>query len=113
MKPILANLPKAKTYAFRLIHYPNRQFTGKVSQVRKAATNVSNVVTYKVIIDAPNQQQLLLPGMTANVNVSRGQQSDVLRVPNAALRFRPAGTAPQPTRQPLPIWRQSLSKRLI
>lgn len=89
----IGKLAEGQNVRFQVDAYPNRQFTGKVSQVRKAATNVSNVVTYKVIIDAPNQQQLLLPGMTANVNVIRGQQSDVLRVPNAALRFRPAGAS--------------------
>ncbi|CAM5203596.1 efflux RND transporter periplasmic adaptor subunit [Alishewanella longhuensis] len=89
----IGKLAEGENVRFQVDAYPNRQFTGKVSQVRKAATNVSNVVTYKVIIDAPNQQQLLLPGMTANVNVIRGQQSDVLRVPNAALRFRPAGAS--------------------
>lgn len=76
---------------FQVDAHPDRQFRGVVSQVRKAATNVANVVTYKVIIEAPNRQQLLLPGMTANLNFVIGQQQDVLRVPNAALRFRPAG----------------------
>ena len=87
----IGKLAEGQSVRFQVDAYPNRQFLGTVSQVRKAATNVSNVVTYKVIIDAPNQQQLLLPCMTANVNVIRGQQTDVLRVPNAALRFRPAG----------------------
>lgn len=77
---------------FQVDAHPDRQFRGVVSQVRKAATNVANVVTYKVIIEAPNRQQLLLPGMTANLNFVIGQQQDVLRVPNAALRFRPAGS---------------------
>lgn len=76
---------------FQVDAHPDRQFRGEVSQVRKAATNVANVVTYKVIIDAPNRQQLLLPGMTANLNFVIGQQQAVRRIPNAALRFRPAG----------------------
>ncbi|MEE2000350.1 efflux RND transporter periplasmic adaptor subunit [Alkalimonas sp. MEB108] len=84
---------------FQVDAHPDRQFQGVVSQVRKAATNVANVVTYKVIIDAPNRQQLLLPGMTANLNFIIGQQQDVLRIPNAALRFRPAG-AQQSGQQP-------------
>ncbi|SEA59867.1 efflux RND transporter periplasmic adaptor subunit [Alkalimonas amylolytica] len=84
---------------FQVDAHPDRQFQGVVSQVRKAATNVANVVTYKVIIDAPNRQQLLLPGMTANLNFIIGQQQDVQRVPNAALRFRPAG-AQQSGQQP-------------
>ncbi len=84
---------------FQVDAHPDRQFQGVVSQVRKAATNVANVVTYKVIIDAPNRQQLLLPGMTANLNFIIGQQQDVLRIPNAALRFRPPG-AQQSGQQP-------------
>lgn len=87
----IGKLSDGQRVRFQVDAYPDRQFNGQVSQVRKAATNVSNVVTYKVIIDAPNQQQLLLPGMTANVNIIRGQQQNVLRVPNAALRFKPAG----------------------
>lgn len=89
----IGKLLEGQQVRFQVDAYPTRQFSGHVSQVRKAATNVSNVVTYKVIIDAPNQQQLLLPGMTANVNVILGQQNATLRVPNAALRFRPAGTS--------------------
>lgn len=98
----IGKLAEGQQVRFQVDAYPNRQFNGQVSQVRKAATNVSNVVTYKVIIDAPNQQQLLLPGMTANINVIRGQQTDVLRVPNAALRFRPAGAANPAASQPDP-----------
>lgn len=98
----IGKLAEGQQVRFQVDAYPNRQFSGQVSQVRKAATNVSNVVTYKVIIDAPNQQQLLLPGMTANINVIRGQQTDVLRVPNAALRFRPAGAANPAASQPDP-----------
>lgn len=95
----IGKVAEGQLVRFQVDAYPNRQFTGQISQVRKAATNVANVVTYKVIIDAPNQQQLLLPGMTANINVIRGLQTDVLRVPNAALRFRPAGASQTQTNQ--------------
>lgn len=89
----IGKVQQGQQVRFQVDAHPDRQFRGTVSQVRKAATTVSNVVTYKVIIDAPNQQQLLLPGMTANLNIIRGLKTDVLRVPNAALRFRPAGTS--------------------
>ncbi|KKO46946.1 RND transporter [Arsukibacterium ikkense] len=89
----IGKLQQGQQVRFQVDAYPQRQFSGEVAQVRKAASNVASVVTYKVIISAPNQQQLLLPGMTANLNVIRGRQTDVLRVPNAALRFRPAGVS--------------------
>lgn len=108
----IGKLVEGQQARFQVDAYPNRQFNGRVSQVRKAATNVSNVVTYKVIIDAPNQQLLLLPGMTANVNVIRGQQTDVLRVPNAALRFRPAGFSASNTSQQIPDMAAELIKSL-
>lgn len=108
----IGKLAEGQNVRFQVDAYPNRQFLGTVSQVRKAATNVSNVVTYKVIIDAPNQQQLLLPGMTANVNVIRGQQTEVLRVPNAALRFRPAGANTATTIQAMPDMATELIKQL-
>jgi HlyD family secretion protein len=76
---------------FRVDAYPERPFLGEITQVRKASTTTANVVTYKVIIKADNSNQLLLPGMTANIDVVLGQKNDVLRIPNAALRFRPAG----------------------
>jgi len=85
---------------FQVDAYPDRRFSGEVAQVRKAATNTNNVVTYKVIINAPNQQQLLLPGMTANMNIVRGSKQDVLRVPNAALRFKPVGITAETQTQP-------------
>lgn len=89
----IGKIEQGQPVRFQVDAFPERQFRGQVQQVRKAASNVANVVTYKVIINAPNQQQLLLPGMTANLNIIRGQKQDILRVPNAALRFKPAGVA--------------------
>ena len=76
---------------FSVDAFPERTFQGTVSQVRKAATVTNNVVTYKVIINADNPRQQLLPGMTANVNIVLGERSDVLRASNSALRFNPPG----------------------
>lgn len=74
---------------FTVDAFPGKRFKGKVTQVRKAAQVVSNVVTYTVVISADNPDLILLPGMTANVRIVTAQKEDVLKVPNAALRFRP------------------------
>jgi HlyD family secretion protein len=66
------------------------QFAGTVRQVRLQPTVVSNVTTYSAIIDAPNPDLKLKPGMTANLKVEVERRSQAVRIPNAALRFRPA-----------------------
>lgn len=74
---------------FTVDAYPEKQFTGVVEQIRTAPETLFNVVTYKVIISVANDNQTLLPGMTANVVIVTGQSEDQLTVPNAALRFVP------------------------
>ena len=74
---------------FRVDAFPNDEFRGTVTQVRLQPTTVQNVVTYQTVIDVPNPELKLKPGMTANVNIEIARRSDVLRVPNTALRFRP------------------------
>lgn len=76
--------------SFTVDAYPDAIFAGKVSEVRNAPTTVSNVVTYDVIVKVDNPQLKLKPGMTANVSITIEMHPDVLRVPNAALRFKPA-----------------------
>jgi HlyD family secretion protein len=76
---------------FTVDAYPSRRFTGKVIQIRKAPQVVQNVVTYDVVISADNQDQILLPGMTANLDIVVARKSNVRTIPNAALRFRPPG----------------------
>jgi HlyD family secretion protein len=76
---------------FTVDSFPGRTFSGKVMQVRKAALVVQNVVTYIVVISAANPELQLLPGMTANVRITTDRRDNVLKLPNAALRFRPAG----------------------
>lgn len=71
--------------------YPGRTFDGRVDQIRKAATTVQNVVTYTVIVETPNPDLRLVPGMTANVRIVADSRENALKVPNAALRWRPAG----------------------
>ena len=75
--------------SFSVDAFPDRPFTGKVSQIRLSPQTVQNVVTYPVLLDVANPELRLRPGMTANVSVPVDRRDDVLRVPNAALRFRP------------------------
>ncbi|QNP41254.1 efflux RND transporter periplasmic adaptor subunit [Lysobacter solisilvae (ex Woo and Kim 2020)] len=74
---------------FTVDAYPERRFRGKVKQVRLAATNTSNVITYPVVVSLDNADQALLPGMTANAEIEVSHREDVLRVSNAALRYKP------------------------
>ncbi|HSP92794.1 MAG TPA: efflux RND transporter periplasmic adaptor subunit, partial [Vicinamibacterales bacterium] len=74
---------------FRVDAYPLEEFVGAVSQVRLQPIVTQNVVTYATVIDVPNAQLKLKPGMTATVTIEIARRNDVVRVPNAALRFRP------------------------
>jgi len=76
--------------SFRVDAYPNETFSGTVSQVRLEPKTEQNVVSYTTIINVPNPGLKLKPGMTANVTVRIATDAGVLRVPNAALRFRPS-----------------------
>jgi HlyD family secretion protein len=75
--------------SFTVDAYPEQIFQGKIAQVRLNATVSQNVITYPVIIEVPNPDEKLRPQMTANVTIDVAHVRDVLRVPNAALRFRP------------------------
>ncbi len=79
--------------SFTVDAFPRRNFTGEIRQIRKSPVNVQNVISYTVVISAANPDQQLLPGMTANVRVVVDSRDNVLKVANAALRFRPAGSA--------------------
>jgi len=74
---------------FKVDAYPKETFTGLVSQVRMNATTVQNVVTYNTIIDFDNPEMKLFPGMTAYITIPVASATDVLRVPNSALRYKP------------------------
>jgi HlyD family secretion protein len=76
---------------FNVDAYPDQEFRGAISQVRLNATITQNVITYPVIIAVPNPDGKLRPSMTANVTIDVATVKDVLRVPNAALRFKPEG----------------------
>ena len=76
---------------FRVDAYPDRTFHGRVTQVRLQPTTVQNVVTYNTIISVDNDDGRLMPGMTATVSVIVRKSQNALRIPAAALRFRPEG----------------------
>jgi HlyD family secretion protein len=77
---------------FTVDAYPDQQFKGKVSQVRLQPNVVQNVVNYTVIVEVPNPDLKLMPGMTATITVSIDQREDVLKLPNLALRFQPSAS---------------------
>jgi HlyD family secretion protein len=76
---------------FAVDAFPRRSFAGEIVQIRKSPQNVQNVVSYTVVISAANPDMALLPGMTANVRVVVDSRASALKLPNAALRFRPPG----------------------
>jgi HlyD family secretion protein len=78
---------------FRVDAHFDKKFEGAVRQIRLNSKNEQGVVTYNVVIDADNGERLLLPGMTARVDIVAAKRDDVLRVANAALRFRPSEDA--------------------
>nr|WP_315494532.1 efflux RND transporter periplasmic adaptor subunit [uncultured Rhodoferax sp.] len=90
----VGRLQPGQKASFNVDAFPGQTFEGEIRQVRKAATNVANVVTYVAIVRFANVQGKLLPGMTANVRVVTEQRENVLKVPNAALRLRIEGVEP-------------------
>jgi HlyD family secretion protein len=74
---------------FTVDAYPDDLFIGKIEQIRISSTTTQNVVTYPVVVSAPNPDLKLLPGMTASLSFQIEEKTDVVRVPNAALRFYP------------------------
>ncbi len=89
----IGDIANGQTVTFDVDAFPGVQFDGVVTQVRLAALEQQNVVTYTVVIEADNPRQRLLPGMTANVSIVTGTVSGALAAPNAALRFTPRGAA--------------------
>jgi HlyD family secretion protein len=87
----VGRLKAGQPVSFTVNAYPNRTFEGRVEMVRLGAQTIQNVVTYTGVIRVENRDMALLPGMTANLQVITEDRRDVLRVPNAALRFRPVG----------------------
>ena len=86
----IGKIKEGQKVRFTVDAFPDRNFTGEVQQIRMNPTTTQNVVTYNVRVSLENPDHILLPGMTAYVNIGVAQRKDVLLVPNAALRFKPA-----------------------
>jgi len=80
-----------QSVSFTADAFPDRQFRGVVDQVRLAATTTNNVVTYPVVVSVDNADGTLLPGLTVNAEIEVSNRQDVLKVSNAALRYKPVG----------------------
>ena len=114
----LGRLADGQAVTFTVDAYPNDTFRGEVRQVRLSPVVASNVVTYTAIINAPNPDLKLKPGMTATVNVEIVRRDNVLRAPAAAIRFKPTSdllkamgvagsTAPKNVRGSATVWQYS------
>ena len=107
---VLANIDEAdvgrmrpgQRVTFRVDAFPTDTFVGQVEQVRLQPAVVQNVVTYSTVIAVPNPDLKLKPGMTANVNIEIARRNNVLRIPNAATRFRPTPEMFQVLNQAVP-----------
>lgn len=97
----IGNIKEGQKVRFTVDAFPNRSFHGEVQQIRLNATTQQNVVTYDVRVSLHNPEQILLPGMTAYVNIAVLSRENVLLVPNASLRFKPAD-APAASEQKKP-----------
>jgi len=91
----IGSIRVGQTTRFTVDAFAGRNFQGVVKLVRLNPTTVQNVVTYDVVINVDNPEQILLPGMTAYVSIAVAERKDALLVPNAALRFKPANAGNQ------------------
>ena len=89
----IGDVREGQSVRFTVDAFPDREFEGRVSQVRQQGVAESGVVSYTVVVEADNPGRQLLPGMTANAEIVLEQRENVLRLPNTALRFRPADPA--------------------
>ena len=85
----IGGVKEGQRVSFTVDAFPDDHFEGQVTQVRQQATTESNVVTYEVVISAPNKDLKLKPGLTANVTIFTMEKNDVMAVPSKALRFIP------------------------
>jgi len=85
----IGSIRVGQSLQFTVDAFPGRKFKGTVKQIRLSPTTLQNVVTYDVVVNVPNPELILLPGMTAYVNIVIAEKKNVLMVPNAALRFHP------------------------
>jgi HlyD family secretion protein len=90
----IGQLEESQKASFTVDAFPNEPFEGTLRQIRNAANVLQNVVTFDAVIDVDNPDLKLRPGMTANVSILIAEEQDAVRIPNAALRFRPPGSTP-------------------
>ena len=106
----IGEVKEGQRVSFTVDAFPNDTFEGAVTQVRQQPTTESNVVTYQVVISAPNQDLKLKPGLTANVNIFTLEMPGVLAIPSKALRFKPSeamlndGETITDVDSPLKVW---------
>lgn len=91
----IGNINQSNSANFTVDTFPGENFSGTIKQIRLLPENVQNVVTYNVVIDVANPDLKLKPGMTANLILTIAEHNDILKIPNAALRFRPQGSQDQ------------------
>jgi HlyD family secretion protein len=96
----VGKLKPGQAVTFRVDAFPERSFEGKVEQVRLQPTTTQNVVTYNTIISVRNDDLSLMPGLTASVSIETQHLEDVVRIPSAALRFRPLDVEDRPAPRP-------------
>lgn len=89
----IGRIRPGQAVTFTVAAHPSVNLQGRVKEIRLSPTTVNNVVTYTVVVTAQNREGRMLPGMTATLRIVTDERADVLRVPNAALRWRPAGSA--------------------
>ena len=106
----IGGVKEGQRVSFTVDAYPDDKFEGQVTQVRQQATTESNVVTYEVVISAPNNDLKLKPGLTANVTILTLEKNDVLAAPAKALRFMPTeallseGQSIEDVEAPTKVW---------
>src|SRR5262245_25677659 len=95
----IGSINSSNRVIFTVDAFPGENFYSTINQIRLNAQNVQNVVTYNVVLDVRNPERKLKPGMTANLTFTIAERNDVLKIPNAALRFRPADITPEKLRE--------------
>lgn len=98
----VGRIKSGQRVTFTVTAYPGRTFEGVVKQVRLGSTTVQNVVIYTTIVSIENPRLELLPGMTANLRIETDRRDNVVRIPNAALRWRPPAIVPDAVPAPAP-----------
>jgi HlyD family secretion protein len=96
----IGQVKQGQTVSFTVDAFPDRRFRGEVSQVRLSATNTNNVITYPVVVAVDNSDEVLLPGMTTNAEIEVSRRDNILKVPNAAMRFKPPVEDPSQAQTP-------------